>query len=279
VPAGPISLLAHGPTHEYRVQPARSWGLAERDAAPAGWGWREPLPGERYYYTHAQTELELTTAEPPLEVRLRLVRGESVVGRVLGPNGELVQSAVLLCGEKVSPLRSGSVLPLPVRGGRYELPGCTAGRTYPVLFLDAVNGWGTAVDLTSGCGAGPEVRLARCGSARVRIVDGMGRPRAGRHVGLWLLTERSFPTGPPPREREADGHFASWYDPVHYAHTPPSDADGWLTLPALIPGARYHLRDLQTNQHYLAFTVREGEHKQLPDIVLGALRMDVRDGD
>src|SRR6202008_3163509 len=114
------------------------------------------------------------------------------------PNGESIQSAVLLCNEKVSPLRDATVQPLPVREGRYELPGCVPGQVYPVLFLDAVNGWGAAVDLTAGPDAGPEVKLAPCGSVRGRLLNAQGRPLAGRGLRLGLLTERSFAASHPP---------------------------------------------------------------------------------
>jgi hypothetical protein len=189
VPAGPVQLLAHGPTHEYQTRALRYWSLLEKE--PERWGWREPLPVERRGYTHAEHELKLTATENPSEVQLRLVRGETVAGRVVDPDGAPVQTAVLLCSEKVSPLRNAAVQPLPVRAGRYELPGCVAGRVYPVLFLDAVNGWGAAVDLTAGQGAGPEVKLARCGSARVRLVDAKDRPLVGRGPRLVLKKAKS----------------------------------------------------------------------------------------
>jgi hypothetical protein len=140
VPAGPARLLAHGPTHEYRPQAQRYWGLLAAELKC--WGWREPLPAERRFYTHAERELRLTPAENPVEVQLRLMRGQTLAGRLVGQNGESVQAAVLLCGEKVSPVRNGAVLPLPVHARHYELPGCVPGRVYPALFLDAVNGWG-----------------------------------------------------------------------------------------------------------------------------------------
>src|SRR5262249_45759615 len=151
-------------------------------------------------------------------------------GRVVGPDGAAVQTAVLLCGEKVSPLRNATVQPLPVRAGRYELPGCVPGRVYPVLFLDAINGWGAAVDLAAGTEAGPEVKLARCGSAQLRLLDAKGRPLAERGLLLGLLTERSFAADMPPLERATDGHMSVCYDPRHYPLDPVSDGEGWLKL-------------------------------------------------
>src|SRR5262249_45756457 len=201
-------LMVHGPTHEYQPQALRYWSVLEKDEESQRWGWREPMPAERRFYTHAEQELKLTPAENPTKVLLRLGRGQSVSGRVVGADGAPVETAVLLCGEKVSPLMNGEMQPLPVRAGRYKLPGCVEGRVCPVLFLEAVNGWGAAVDLTADHSEGPEVKLARCGSARLRLVDAKGRPLVGRGLRLVLLTERSFAVDKPPLKREADGHMS-----------------------------------------------------------------------
>src|SRR5262249_48368197 len=60
VPAGPVRLLAHGPTHEYQAQALRYWSLLENGDEAPRWGWRKPLPAERRYYTHAEQSLQLT---------------------------------------------------------------------------------------------------------------------------------------------------------------------------------------------------------------------------
>jgi RNA polymerase sigma factor (sigma-70 family) len=269
VPDGPVRLLVHGPTHEYRPQALRYWSLLAEE--PKCWGWREPSSAERRSYTHAEQQLKLTPAENPPEVQLQLVRGQSVAGRVVGPDGEPIKSAVLLCSEKVSPLRNATVQPLPVREGCYELPGCVPGRVYPVLFLDAVNGWGAAVDLMVGRGAGPEVKLACCGSARVQLLNAKGRPMAGYGSRLALMTERSFPADKLPLERESDGHLSVCYDPRHYSTEPVSDGEGWLTLPALIPGARYVLEYADVEgvlRHTPEFRVEPGEQLQLPELAI-----------
>ena len=151
------------------------------------------------------------------------------------------------------------------------MPGCVPGRVYPVLFLDAVNGWGAAVDLRASGEAAPEVKLARCGSARLRLRDTKGRPLAGRGLVLVLLTERSFAAGKPPLERAADGHMSVCYDARHYATDPISDREGWLTLPALIPGARYVLQYTAVEgvlRHTPEFQVGPGEQLQLPDLAI-----------
>src|SRR5262249_14926119 len=152
-----------------------------------------------------------------------------------------------------------------------ELPGCLAGQVYPVLLLDAVHGWGAAVDLTAGSDAGPEARLARCGSARVQLLDAKGWPLAGRRLRVGALTEGGVAAGKPPPKREADGHYSVYYDPRHYPINPVSDREGWMTLPALIPGARYALEyaDVRGVQRFSPeFRVAPGEQVQLPDLAI-----------
>jgi len=115
------------------------------------------------------------------------------------------------------------------------------------------------------------VKLSRCGSARVRLVDAKGRPLARRGPRLVLLTERSFSAGQLPLERAADGHYSECYDPQHYSTDPISDREGWLTLPGLIPGGRYVLEyaDMQgVMRHTPEFRVRPGEQLQLPDLTI-----------
>src|SRR5262249_33684752 len=111
VPAGPVRLMAHGPTHEYRTQALQYWSVLENGEEPERWGWREPWPAEGRFSPHAEQPLQLNLAENPAEVRLRLVRGETVAGNVVGPDGEPIETAMLLCSEKVSPLRNGAVQP------------------------------------------------------------------------------------------------------------------------------------------------------------------------
>jgi hypothetical protein len=69
----------------------------------------------------------------------------------------------------------------PVQHGAFDLPGCDPDRAVPVYFLDVENQLGAVVEL-SGKQAGEPVtvRLAPCGTATVRFVDGDGRPLANQ---------------------------------------------------------------------------------------------------
>jgi hypothetical protein len=123
----------------------------------------------------------------------------------------------------------------------------------------------------AGRGAGPEVKLASCGSARLRLLGGKGQPLARCGLRLVLLTERSFAAGKPPLERAADGYLSTCYDPRHYSTDPVSDEEGWLTLPALVPGARYVLEyaDVAGMLRLTPeFRVEPGEQVQLHDLAI-----------
>jgi hypothetical protein len=113
--------------------------------------------------------------------------------------------------------------------------------------------------------------LTRCGSARVRLVDAKGWPLAGRGLRPMLLTERSFAAEQPPLERATDGHYSVCYDPRHYCVDPVSDQEGWLTLPTLIPGARYVLRYADVKgvlRLTREFRVEPGEQLLLPELAI-----------
>src|SRR5262249_13644058 len=135
-----------------------------------------------------------------------------------------------------------------------------------------------AVDLKAGQDVGPEGKLAPCGSVRVRLLDAKGQPLAGRGLRLMLLTERCFSASQPPLKRQADGHYSVCYDPRHYCYDPQhyctgpvSDGEGWLTLPALIPAARYVLEFADVKgvlRHTPEFRVEPGEELLLPDLVI-----------
>ena len=127
------------------------------------------------------------------------------------------------------------------------------------------------MDLRAGHGAGSEVKLARCGSARLRLWDSKGRPLVGCGPRLVLVTERSFEADKPPRERVLDGHYNECCDPRHYSTDPVSDSQGWLTLPALIPGVRYVLEYVDGEgvlRQTRVFRVEPGEQLRLPDLTI-----------
>jgi hypothetical protein len=149
------------------------------------------------------------------------------------------------------------------------------------LFLDSKHKLGATVSFSgkSAAGGPVTVRLEPCGSATMRVVDPRGKPAKGR---LPILTIRMIVTQGPSlsvvREKSeqlcADETMLPRIDPVNYPNGLVPDADGRITLPALIPGATYRLFDYSTFRDSdgakvrREFTVRSGESLDLGDILI-----------
>src|SRR6202011_1169301 len=127
-----------------------------------------------------------------------------------------------------------------------ELHGCDPERSYPVMFLDAKNRWGTVVEIPGKQAVGETltVRLASCGSATARFVNSQGRPIQGYQPHLSLVVTPGVDPSLKALEKGllyADQGFVANIDRLNYWNGPKSDAQGRCTLPALIPGANYRL--------------------------------------
>jgi RNA polymerase sigma factor (sigma-70 family) len=158
----------------------------------------------------------------------------------------------------------------------FAVPVHTAEATYRLHFLDAAGGLGSVVELPGQrAGGGPlTVRLARCGQAQVRLLDAQGKVLAGYRPSLWLLPRGEAPPIPEKINPRNDNDLraldlAIWQakaDPLHYGKGPQTDADGRVTLPALIPGATYRLTLEQGKAR--DFTIRAGQTLTLPDLTV-----------
>ncbi len=271
VPNAPIILRVFGPTAEYLL-----CDYAYQRCPQCG---KEHLRlGE---HARVRVDPSVQASEP---IRATLHRGLTVTGRAIGPDGELIRDGVLVCRTIAQPLRKPAPRLLPIRDGVYQLPGCNRGRVYPVLLFDAVRGLAAVAEFkipevqastrpgSEQKGLGPTIQLAPCATASVRLVDAAGRPLPGRRpkVVFWLADDRpaSLETkGNGPWSNEID---ASWVDPRHYLSGPITDADGMLTVPALIPGLQYHIvfEDLGPKTAFTApFRVAPGQSLRLPDLV------------
>jgi hypothetical protein len=211
-------------------------------------------------------------------VEFQLRPGATVRGRLVDAGGHPVREAVLVSRWFLS--QNGmSVHHFPtwktLHGGNFELGGCDAASTAPVLFLDAKNQRGAVVEL-SGKQAGEDVmvKMMPCGSARVRIVDDGGKPvRAGRspaHLEVVLSPGASWGdigfgnqmTSP----LQADSIYVDNLDQDRYRGLK-TDANGRLTFPTLIPGATYRIIDFnQPVKADIEFTVKPGEAKDLGEL-------------
>jgi hypothetical protein len=146
------------------------------------------------------------------------------------------------------------------------IPGCRAGQMARAYLLDPVARVGAIADLSPGSHA-PKVKLAACGAIRLRLLAAGGLPQAGHDVNLSLLVERErFPTDEPVE----DAQPVEWFDPVNYPARTRSDADGWVELRGLIPGARYSLSagNGAAKLSIGLFTIKPGMTLDLPDVIL-----------
>ena len=136
-------------------------------------------PGNRRFYAHAYTFVDLKSGSAAQRVDLTIQRGLSVKGRVVGPDDRPVQDALMLCrvimrsmptgGWKIWALNSQG----HVRDGRFEIHGggpCIG--AVPVHFLDSEHELGATIQLSEqvsrgGADDGP-TRALRHGQSEAR---------------------------------------------------------------------------------------------------------------
>jgi hypothetical protein len=260
---GPGWLLIKGPTPDYIH--------VEVSARQLQGGKGGGMP----YFPDAIVPLDLKASPASIAVRASLRRGVTVTGKVVGHNGKPVPSAFLLAPTylpSASALRS-NMLPmrLPVRNGRFEVPGCDPEKSVPVLFFDSQKQEGAVVKLSGKQAGGKSVlvRLAPCGSATARWVDATGRP-VSRPPALDILL-RPGADLQDSIDRQVDACITVPVLRLGGSSCTTFDGrTGMLTFSCLIPGATYLVRADEGNGMVRKATikVRAGQRLALPNIVL-----------
>jgi RNA polymerase sigma factor (sigma-70 family) len=259
LPKGSGHLAFLGPTADYvqiEVQSNKLYG---------------DKPGGQRYYAHAWAPITVN-AEAAKELQVNLRRGVTVKGKLVDSEGKSVADALIISRvtSRVYSPQVPRISSLQVRGGQFELRGLDPQEVYTVFFLDPKNKQGVVAQV-AGKDAGAEpitVRLAPCGSATVRYVGEDGKPFVGMsNYSLQMVIQ----PGVSPFERElvmkkdallADADFVANLDRLNHWEKRPTDADGRLTIPALIPGATYRFLSGGGD-----FQVESGKTLQLPEIV------------
>jgi RNA polymerase sigma factor (sigma-70 family) len=241
-------------------------------------------------YHHAVVPLGLKPGDEEKEVPIEVRRGVTLKGRLVGPDGKPAKDAIVLVGG-YKPPREQFLFPVRVRDGHFELPGCDPDKTYHLVLLEHPwlnatvgeedNGldvygrlWmrellgpqiklGAAVDVSAKKAAAEpvEVRLEPCGAAKLRFVDGDGKPLAKHRPWLQLVVTG----GPPVNQAIKDGKLAAeGVLLIHpYDAEPHTDADGVLKLEGLIPGATYRIGKAYEGEVIKEFTVEPGKTLEL----------------
>jgi RNA polymerase sigma factor (sigma-70 family) len=259
VAPGQGHLLVKGPGNDY-IPLEMTW--AELDGAK---------PHGRRFYPDALVPFELKAGAAVKEVAVRLRRGVTIRGRLLGTGGKPPREALLLCWNQVRQhVPEWFSAAVHVSDGRFELRGCDPTRTYTVYFLDPLNKQGATVHLSAKKANGKPVTvpLAPCGSAEGRFLDKEGKPRLDfrPHFFFYIVVRpgsQDARKGP-----SADSDFVANVDRVHYSGVGGTmDNKGRCRFVALIPGATYRILDYNFKL-VKDFTVKPGQKLQLPDLVI-----------
>ena len=258
---GPGHLLINGPSLDYIHAEITNIHLRSESVRP---NYRN--------YPDGLVALNLKPQAGPHELTATLRRGVTLTGRLVGPDGKAVASAIMLCRSYI-PYgydlngKSGK----EVRDGQFELPGCDPEKPVEIFFVDPKNQLGARVELKTGeLGTKPvTVRLQRCGSAKARFVRENGKPVAN----LWPVTKMVLTPGGDLYDRDntdpcADLAFLANVDPEHHNYPDlVTDAEGRATLQTLVPGAKHWIGGDDVRGHFhKEFTVDAGETIDLGEI-------------
>jgi hypothetical protein len=167
--------------------------------------------------------------------------------------------------------------PIMVRDGKFELPGCDPDRTYRLVFVEhpwagtafgveaphtygqlmmphllgQQNKLGATVEVSAKKAAAEpiQVRLAPCGSVKLRFVDGAGKPLAKFKPGLQLVVTPGLAVGQAIKEGKLSAEVVTLISQYQDAAEPHAGEDGVLKLEGLIPGRPTGSGRRNTNQH------------------------------
>jgi hypothetical protein len=211
--------------------------------------------GGQPWLSHGFATVDLKLGDKPPEIAITLRKGVTLTATVTGPAGQPVGDLQVFC-----PLEGFATSPIKVRGNRLELHGCDAEKSLRVMVFDAKNQWGNTAEMSKqNAGEKPlPIRLAPCGSVRVRFLDAEGKPLAKFYPGLFLELA--------PKHGEFREQATQVYSPVPSLKSGPhTDEQGWCTLTSLIPGATYRFGHAEIETTIIA---KPGEVLKLPDVVM-----------
>jgi RNA polymerase sigma factor (sigma-70 family) len=149
------------------------------------------------------------------------------------------------------------------------LPGVTLG----LVLGQAKNPLGAAVEISAKKANGKPltVKLSPCGSARIRFVDEGGKPLKPNTAVEMEVTPRGSGKNGLAAETIAVRIYEQYVRLMQGKALPTPDAEGRLSLPALIPGVTYRVKVFRQRGQDLAekkFTVQSGKTTKLPDLVV-----------
>jgi hypothetical protein len=157
-----------------------------------------------------------------------------------------------------------------VRAGWFEVPGCEPGEKVGVWVYDPQRKEGGHAEFVVGAGGAPTLRLSKCVSGKVRVVDPAGKPVRGAYLTFELVLR----PGEDPNESALSGRPAGLGVPetalYGWGLVPTDRGDGTYALKDLIPGAAYAIKALTASSfsERLTFTAPKSGVQDLGDLVL-----------
>ena len=244
-------------------------------------------PSLIHHYPDAIVPLDLKSDSEPLVIAATLHRGATLRAKVVGTDGNSVPKFIALSRSYIPTgieLFQGNWNTLECRNGELILPGCDPEKGGTVYLFDRENSEGATVDFTGAQASGLplSVKLQPCGKAQVRCVDGEGKPVASHHPFLLIEltpgTVMAAVTVTGNNDQELEGDWIMWanVDRDRWSTTK-TDAEGRVTITALIPGAPYVIAnegtlaaDMIKGMKKTEFRVKSGETMTVPDIRINA---------
>jgi hypothetical protein len=230
---GPGHLLVKGPASEYlhqEISTAKLYGKA--------------VITSHRHQPDGIVALDLKPDAGAQDVSVTLRRGVTIKGRLLGPDDKPIARALVFSPSYIPfGYDQQMVQPLEAGAGRFAIPGCDPKKPADVIFLDVENQLGAVARLSVKEGEETTVRLEPCGTARVRFVDGNGKPIVGGEVHLDLIVARSGSSKYNARGGMEDADVVALminFDRKRYGHLQ-TDSEGRITFPTLIGGATYRI--------------------------------------
>jgi RNA polymerase sigma factor (sigma-70 family) len=238
-------------------------------------------------YAHAFVPQDLKPGDPPHDVTISLRRGETARINLIRPDGDPVAEALVfspaILGHPPSSLSLWNGLRHEIaRDGVFELSSLAPDRETPAFFIDLNNRLGATIRLSGKAAEkGPiTVRLEPCGSARFRAVDSEGQAVPGYRVTNFvsLVGAPGLPHNMivPEDDPRLGADEIPWVflDRDRVLGEVVSDAEGWATVPGLIPDASYRIYDRSRPRPIgdvgfrKEFTARSGETVDLGEILI-----------
>jgi RNA polymerase sigma factor (sigma-70 family) len=270
LPRGRWHLLVNAPRAKYLCQKIPVTDLTDNPPARMEQHFPRIDPKDKpHFRPDAWTVVDLKKSGKVEEVTLKL-RHLVLRGELVDPEGNAIAQAKMMY--HIWP--SGYYAAVKdVKNGKFELPVRDLEARYHLFFLDAAGKLGASVEVIGKQAEGKSivVKLATCGSARVRLLDDKGKALGNYRPLLWTL----LPPGPHKAPKDLnylisdglrcdDAVWAAHTNPMHYGDGPRTDAEGWVTLPALIPGATYRLS--RFDGQVTDFTAASGKSLDLREV-------------